>query len=391
MVLVVPVAPVMPSLPPYSGGTIIMLRPIKNPFQLPRRLARPQPLWTGTISPSGRFTLGSTPKKLPPNAGEVKTYAKDEMLPVQETDISLLPDSIQRSCDMCVVRSEGGEGSTRIGSSNSAISRKRGLRGCRGIGGAASNQLQYWLTEFERRHGRRNISFLTLTVPEGGKHWRDAIQSNWSRIAKDIVEEIKRELARAKAPSTVVLGCTEIQEKRSKRYGWEVPHLHLVFRGNRRSGSGWIFSPPKIRGIWRRVLGRYVDVANTDFRAAENIQPVKSSCARYLSKYLSKSASKRGSTIPGSGWHPNSYVIMPRTYRRWYRTNSRYGEVIGLHILEVMKERHKIDGFYMRPITLKTRIDVNTGEHYNEVVIGWVGHNPDWVEHPPDSVIDCCG
>lgn len=59
-----------------------------------------------------------------------------------------------------------------------------------------------------------------------------------------------------------------------------------------------------------------------------------------------------------------------------------------MYILGVMKERQLIDGFYMRPITLPTRIDVHTGERFNEVVIGWVGYNPDWVEHAPDYVLD---
>lgn len=60
-----------------------------------------------------------------------------------------------------------------------------------------------------------------------------------------------------------------------------------------------------------------------------------------------------------------------------------------MYILAVMKERHRIDGFYMRPITLPTRIDIQTGEHFNEVIIGWVGYNPDWVEHPPNEILDC--
>lgn len=362
--------------------------PIRNPFQLPKRLARPQPLWSGRIEPSGRFSLGNTPKKLPSNNAGTTSHGKAKLCELQPQDSCLVspPDDGQGS--LCDMSQQGGKTSREIGSSNSVNSRKRGSRGCRGIGGAASAQLAYWLGEFERRHGRGLISFVTLTVPEGGKEWRREIQENWAEIVKGFVEELKREIKRRKGPCTAVLGCTEIQEQRSKKYGWSVPHLHLVFRGKRRVGSDWIFSPVEIRGIWRRVIGRFIDVSDCDFRAAENVQRVKRSCARYLAKYLSKSSSKNRSTVGGCEWHPNSYVILPRAYRRWYRANSRAGESIAMYILGVMRERHLIDGFYMRPITLPTRIDVHTGERFNEVVIGWVGYNPDWVEHAPDSVLD---
>lgn len=349
-------------------------------------LARPQHHISGRISPSGRFTLGTLPKSPPQCKHYRRSQDEETTLPdLPSDDNTEAADAYRQLSLLCQmpevdtgVEAEGREAIADIGSSNAAISHKRGKPGSRGISGKSADQLKYWLTQFESRWGRDRISFLTLTVPTVSEGDRRVIQDEWSDIVRRFVQELKREIVRRGGISTDVLGCTEIQPERSQREGWDVPHLHLVFCGRVKSRGGWLFRPEEIRGLWKRVLSGCVDCSSIDFRATENIQRVRYSCARYLSKYLSKSSSKSKATVALTQWHPSSYVVLPAKFRQWFRGTTAKGFDVALYILEVMKVNGEIEGFWMSPITIKTSI--------GDQVMGWVGYNPEWVRNAPSDI-----
>jgi hypothetical protein len=83
--------------------------------------------------------------------------------------------------------------------------------------------------------------------------------------------------------------CTEIQMKRLQHRNEYAPHLHLVFRGKRDKKSGWAVTPKQCRGEWVRCI-KSVYSGDFDSSAIENLQVIRKSVSRYLSKYLSKGA-----------------------------------------------------------------------------------------------------
>lgn len=367
-------------------------RPIRNTFKLPSFLARQQHTVSGRITPSGRFSLGSTPKNPPPSAKRVdEAIANYEVSDLRSEEfrcdlyghrpaclLSDAPEGVVR------VEGEGHQTGTPFGSSKPDISHNRGKRGVNGISAKASAQLTYWLSQFEMAVGRANLSFLTLTCPEVKPEDRCSIQDNWSEIVRRFIQELKRELRRRGAVRDTVLGCSEIQEERARKYGWDVPHLHLVFQGRGKASRNWLLRPEEVRGLWQRILCSYLSDSDIDFRATENIQRVRFSCARYLGKYLSKSSSKCRATVEASQWFPSDYTVIPARLRTWYRTHTVSGYSVALYVIEVLKNHEKINGLWMKPITIQTSI--------GEQIIGWVGNNPEWVMNAPRDIWEeCCG
>lgn len=83
--------------------------------------------------------------------------------------------------------------------------------------------------------------------------------------------------------------CTEIQQKRLQKRHEYAPHLHIVFRGRNAKKSPWVVTPKQVRKAWVRCI-RSVTTEQFSETALENIQRIKYSAARYLAKYLGKSA-----------------------------------------------------------------------------------------------------
>lgn len=355
-----------------------MLRPIKNPFFIPNFLSKKQSHLRGSISPSGRFTLGSLPKS-PPHIQnrEVKPDA-EKMHELSHEDFFHNPFGGKKCPLLSSLSSDAPRDENAIGSSSPAISRKRGKRGCRGISAKSADAIKYWVGQFERKYGRRRLSFLTLTVPDMGEPLREQLQESWAEIVHRFVDELKRILRRLGAPTDAVFGCTEIQIKRSERDGWNVPHLHLVFTGRKTVRGSWLVRPESFRRLWKRVVCNKLPVDNLDFGASENVQQVRRSAARYLGKYLSKSSSKSRTPADSGEWHPSEYIICGRRFRREFSARIFRGEYVAEYLIECFRRHTVLNGWYAHPITIKSSI--------GEQVVGWVGYCDEFLLNARDSI-----
>lgn len=138
----------------------------------------------------------------------------------------------------------------------------------------------------EQAYSKDVLSFLTLTIPSLPDSSMDKICQQWGKLTNEILKWLKYKCEKQNIPFEYVY-CTEIQEKRLEQRREYAPHIHIVFRGRACVRSSWAVSPRAVRKAWLHILSTCVGHSvNSD--AVENLQRVRKSAARYLSKYVSK-------------------------------------------------------------------------------------------------------
>jgi len=139
----------------------------------------------------------------------------------------------------------------------------------------------------EERAGSKDVlSFLTLTLPDLSSKGLEQCCQKWDYMVNRFFSWLRTKLEDGGVEFQYVY-CTEIQSKRLQQRKEYAPHLHVVFRGRIGKKCPWIISPRQARKAWAACIS---SVVSEPFRddALENIQRIKYSAARYLSKYLSK-------------------------------------------------------------------------------------------------------
>jgi len=134
--------------------------------------------------------------------------------------------------------------------------------------------------------GKDVLSFLTLTLPNLSSDGLQTCCKNWDAIVKQFMDWLRVTLER-KGIEFYYVYCTEIQPKRFQSRGEFAPHLHIVFRGRQGNRRPWAITPKQARKAWARCISKFVGEPFTS-TALENLQRIRYSAARYLSKYLSK-------------------------------------------------------------------------------------------------------
>lgn len=151
--------------------------------------------------------------------------------------------------------------------------------------------------------GKDVLSFLTLTLPNLSTEGLKACCEKWDYMVKRFFDWLRTHLSN-KGLELEHVYCTEIQLKRLQQRGEYAPHLHVVFKGRATVRSTWAVHPKEARRAWARCI-RAVTDESFDTKALENLQRIKYSAARYLSKYLSKGSN----IIPeGSSETPISHL-----------------------------------------------------------------------------------
>lgn len=134
--------------------------------------------------------------------------------------------------------------------------------------------------------GKDVLSFLTLTLPSLSKEGMASCCQHWDALVKRFFDWLRIALQRRNIKLQHVY-CTEIQSKRLQSRDEYAPHLHVVFKGRNGRKAPWAITPKQVRKAWGRCIAAFVsEPFRTD--ALENIQRIKYSASRYLSKYLSK-------------------------------------------------------------------------------------------------------
>lgn len=197
------------------------------------------------------------------------------------------PNSIVR-CDISIYRLVHLKLLVPLGSSDARIltkpsqGRKKLLSMTRNMGRNLRNAV-YLL---EERYGKDQLSFLTLTLPNLSRSDLSLCCANWDVMVNTFFKWLRTKLEMSLLELEYVY-CTEIQPGRLRNRGEYAPHLHVVFRGRSRIRSPWAVTWMDCRNAWAECIRKHIS-SDFDTRALENIQRVKKSAARYLSKYLSK-------------------------------------------------------------------------------------------------------
>lgn len=163
------------------------------------------------------------------------------------------------------------------------------------------------LAILERLVPRQAQSFLTLTLPGIAVERSLSDDGALRRAVRRFRKLLEQKLRRAGLPAHIVVR-PEAHPERSERMGVAVPHWHIVCVG-RRAGKAWAFDIDWVQETWRNALlaEGLVDV-DTVMDASTNVQPVKKSLRRYMSKYLSKKCSPPEGVTEEQYW-----CLMPGT------------------------------------------------------------------------------
>lgn len=162
-------------------------------------------------------------------------------------------------------------------------------RGQNGISSNARMTVKNAALLLQKKWKKEHLSFLTLTLPTTTPEDNQRITELWPNMVRTFVQWLGRNL-RSHGLDGEVVGCVEIQEKRSSwQHGILGLHLHLVFRG-RRPREGWVMKAEQFREGWKRTIINALGPSSEGYYygAVENVERVKYDAARYLGKYLSK-------------------------------------------------------------------------------------------------------
>lgn len=325
-----------------------------------------------TVYPTGRFSIAAVPSpKRKPRTSVLSNYEKANLRGLSVGDSVLYagrPASGACLLGLLVMArsalSEVRERQSRLGSSNVPISNSRSPRGFRGINWGQRDRLSWSVGLLERRVGKKRLSFLTLTLPNLRPSDRDIVRSHWAEVVNRFIIYLKRSL-KYRGIQTPVIGATEIQTKRSAAEGWAVPHLHLVFQGRRHHRSCWAVTSNVVRKHWKAALEQVTGLDMGDCEAVENIQQVRKSAAGYLSKYLSKCASKQERDQDWYDWHPSDWVVLGRKIRQGYNTLTLRSQSLVDSLLEKLLGQSSEYPAWLRPIEVQWQGSIAR--------LGWVG------------------
>jgi hypothetical protein len=174
--------------------------------------------------------------------------------------------------------------------------------------GFAKRMVRSGIALLNRRHGKRNLAFLTVTIPDLPWEELEQVCQGWAELARRLMEEIGRELERAGLNPEYVY-VNELQEERWRNDGIPAPHIHAIFQGRKLGDCSWGISKEKFRELWERILGNFLG-REISLPAATRVEVIKKCAKRYMTKYMSKGDSVVGSIcqaglrhlLPGSWW-----------------------------------------------------------------------------------------
>jgi len=157
------------------------------------------------------------------------------------------------------------------------------------------------------RHHARGLCFLTLTVPPLDPWERMEVASHWGRSMSRLVQWLNRVLER-QGVDPLVVGVTELQEKRADHTGEAYLHAHVVVPLYAR-GRRYAVDIVALRTWWKGELERVIGRALPQEPRCQ-AERVRSDAAAYLGKYLSKGTdaiagirSDLGDhSVPGQWW-----------------------------------------------------------------------------------------
>lgn len=176
-----------------------------------------------------------------------------------------------------------GSSDGRIFTETPKPSRKRGLSMTKSMARNIRNA-GYLL---QQHYGKHNLSFLTLTLPNLAPDDLSACAESWGRMVDQFLKWLRAKIE-AKGCTFEYVYCTEVQTERLTNRGEYALHLHLLFRGRKKSRAAWFVTPKNARKAWAKCITAVIGHRNFTTDALENLQQIRRSASGYLAKYMSK-------------------------------------------------------------------------------------------------------
>jgi hypothetical protein len=208
--------------------------------------------------------------------------------------------------------------------------KKYGLNGITGYGRKMVRNGAFIL---ERRLGRRNMGFLTLTVPALGREALETLAKNWSEVVRQTAQYLTRAL-KARKVSTGIVFCTELQEARIESRGECVYHLHILMQSRTPAGQ-WIVDISCLR-TWFSALIERVSGEAFEGVCRCKAEVVKHSAEGYIGKYMSKGVRSAALVVKQYGENavPGSWWGMSKNLRREVKKATNVGREAGSEVLD---------------------------------------------------------
>jgi hypothetical protein len=256
--------------------------------------------------------------------------------------------------------------SEALGSSNVAKYQKtpKRPRGKKGLTRMGRRKVIYAARQVEKAYGKDCASFGTVTLPI----IPIGVEEGWARFVELIIQMLRYRMEAAGIP-WVAVWVTENQAKRAARAGQFCPHLHIAFVG-RKPGKAWGITPKKfdriIRKAYESVWGK---TEGANWKSCGNIQRIKKSVERYLSKYMTKGCQgiQSGDTGENGKGYVSAWYGMTMELKRGYAKTVR--RLQGTQAVEMLSFLQRQGSSLLTRGRNVTRID-SEGREY---IVGWSG------------------
>lgn len=247
-------------------------------------------LFKGKLYPDRRITIGFNPQQKAKIAD--KRYDREQATQ-PETDYGNVVDWLTG------VNNIGGEyqstSEAPLFIEGAKSSRKpRGSYGSHGITKFGKCFVRNSAILLERKYGKSRLGFVTCTLPVFTESIQRRINSVWGEIVRRFYQKIKRHLKKLGVAFKYV-GVTEIQEKRFRKYGLPVPHLHFVYVSKGSKNSRYYMYICQIHRAWNCAIREGIAYSGYPYKhpvfddcGSVHAKVVKKSVAAYLGKYVSK-------------------------------------------------------------------------------------------------------
>lgn len=193
----------------------------------------------------------------------------------------------------------------------------------------------------QKTYGRGRLTFATVTVPNLPRKELRLVHERWNEIVEIYRLYIRRDLERHNLRGEI-LSVSEIQDKRQKKTGVPVLHLHSLWVGRLPYG-GWAISTERHDDIWRKAIQAVVPEVRVSFKSAANLQEVRTSASAYLGKYMTKSgpaiASAKDSGF--ADWLPRQWWNCSRSLKEWVEAETVESVVASDFLLDAARANDK--------------------------------------------------
>ena len=243
--------------------------------------------------------------------------------------------------------------------------KKYGLKGITRFG---TKMVRSGASLLQRKFGKDDLVFLTLTVPVLSRDERGALAREWGDVMRQVIQRLCRLLERAGQPQEVV-SVTELQTARLSKYSQAYLHAHLVLPARQRFRRGWVIDVSEFRTWWSSLIERKIGRQLETLPRIET-KLVRKSAEGYLGKYMSKgNESMEGivedlgeDAVPGQQW--NMSAALRKKVKTATVKSFAYGELVQMHVDIMVSTGEQLPGYWRR-------IEIDLGGRV--VTTAWTG------------------